>query len=630
MTTIKTDPAGMAVAAASARTGLTARFRSLRFLAALFTVLAVTGSLTVLSGRSALAGVTGKTPYLVLMCKFAGVANEPFTTAQVSDFFSETGKGKGSMYDFFHDLSYGAIDLSGTTVKGWYQMPFTVADEHRWEHGGQVSAGSSVITLTAGTFRSSDVGKSVYVQSGPSVDVQRAFTSTITAVNSPTQATMASAPTMKDLGGNSLSGVFIGLDKGRGQYIQDCADTAANQDASIDPTGYYGIIAVVNAGAFDGGAAGQGQIPRTVAGHSGKWGWALFDADGLYVSFVGHEMGHTLGLQHSWNDKPATDPKTGLVSPYTEYGDPYDLMSAMTVHWFSGGMALNGVAPAAGPGLNAPYLDQLGWMPSFRQYFYSPGTTVDLPLLALSHATGVGYYEVVIPMADKVGYPGHYLTVEYRYPDGWDKGIGGPAVLIHEVLPDGRSILLTKTSGGPWSAYTVFHDPVDNVAVGIGSFDSTYYPQAWIEVSPDYPGGITPTRPLPGPPQAPTGCEFYGVNMVLCDKQQPPGVSELELGFGGPSSWAFPGLDSEVSMLANGTWSHANYDGRPQLSFDGTGTYSVGVCSVNAWGHACTPPTIVNLQPPPPGGGASGGVGAGNVGPGCPQTGCLPRGHAHE
>jgi len=347
------------------------------------------------------------------------------------------------------------------------------------------------------------------------------------------------------------------------------------------------------------------------------------------VSFVGHEMGHTLGLQHSWNDKPNTDPKTGVVNPYTEYGDPYDLMSVRSVDWFNGGMALNGIPPRAGPGLNAPYLDQMGWMPSSRQYFYSPGTTVDLPLLALSHASGVGYYEVVIPMADKTGYPGHYLTVEYRYPDGWDKGIGGPAVLIHEVLPDGRSVLLTKTSGGPWPAYSVFHDPADNVAVGIGGLDSTYYPQAWIEVSPDYPGGMAPTRPLPGPPQTPTGCQFYGVNMVLCDKQQPPTTSELALGFGGPGSWTFPLTGSEVSVLTNGTWSNQNYDGSPQLSFDGTGTYSVGVCSINAWGHACTPPTVVTLQPPPTGGGGSGGT-AGNIGPGCPPTGCLSHRHAAE
>ena len=220
-------------------------------------------------------------------------------------------------------------------------------------------------------------------------------------------------------------------------------------------------------------------------------------------------------------------------------------MSAMTVKYFNGGLALNGVGAAAGPGLNAPYLDQMGWMPSFRQYFYTPGTTVDLPLLALSHATGVGYYEVVIPMADKVGYPGHYLTVEYRYPDGWDKGIGSPAVLIHEVLSDGRSVLLTKTSGGPWPAYSVFHDPTDNVAVGIGGFHSSYYPQAWIEVSPDYAGDMTPTLRSRAAAGADRMRVLRGQHGAV-RQVQPATVSELELGFGGPGSWQFPGLDSEV------------------------------------------------------------------------------------
>jgi hypothetical protein len=92
--------------------GLITRFHFLKVVAAVLTVLAIAGGPALVSGQPALAAVTGKTPYLVLMCKFADVANEPFTNSQVSDFFSETGKGKGGMYDYFHDVSYGAIDLS--------------------------------------------------------------------------------------------------------------------------------------------------------------------------------------------------------------------------------------------------------------------------------------------------------------------------------------------------------------------------------------------------------------------------------------------------------------------------------------------------------------------------------------
>ena len=87
-------------------TGLITRFRPLKVFAALLMVLAMASGPVALSGRPALAAVTGKTPYLVVMCKFADVANEPFTTAQVSDFFSETGRGKGGMYDYFHCLGH--------------------------------------------------------------------------------------------------------------------------------------------------------------------------------------------------------------------------------------------------------------------------------------------------------------------------------------------------------------------------------------------------------------------------------------------------------------------------------------------------------------------------------------------
>jgi hypothetical protein len=525
------------------------------------------------SARPAHAAVTGKTPYLVLMCKFADVASEPFTPSAVSDFFSETGKGKGGMYDFFHDLSYGAFDLTGTTVKGWYPMAFRTDDEKRWEQGGQVTAGSNMITLTAGTFRSSDVGKLVYVQSDASSDTDAAFTSTITSVNSPTQATMAATPTLKDLGTSSLSGVYIGLGKSRAQYIQDCVDSATSQDPTIDPSRYYSIIAVVNAPHFDSGAAN---------------GRAIFDATGMTVGLVGHEMGHTLGLQHSWSDQPQTDPKTGQVNPYTEYGDPYDLMSYANVKGFKGGMALNGMAPSAGPGLNAPYLDQLGWMPAFRQSFYTPGTTLDLALVPLSHTSGTGSYEVIIPMADHVGYPGHYLTVEYRYPDGWDQGISSPAVLIHEVLPDGRSILLTKATGGPWSAYSVFHDPADNVAVGIGAFDNAYYPHAWIEVSPDYPGGTTPTRPLPAPPVPPTGCAatvaYPEIVTMTCD-----GIGTYD---------AFDLKSEQTGYGIVSTDATIPHTIRPTMTDDAGPTWPVvnyTVCRRNPLGSACTAAIPVSM-----------------------------------
>jgi hypothetical protein len=127
------------------------------------------------------------------------------------------------------------------------------------------------------------------------------------------------------------------------------------------------------------------------------------------------------------------------------------------------------------------------------------------------------------------------------------------------------------------------------------------------------------------PPPMPTGCEFYG-SQVMCDAQQPAGVYDLELALAERGSWVFTGIGN---ILANGAWSNRNYDGRPQLILGNLndGTYSVGVCSVNAWGHTCTPPQSVTLTTPAPGGTASG---SGGITPGCALTSCFPRRHAME
>ena len=128
------------------------------------------------------------------------------------------------------------------------------------------------------------------------------------------------------------------------------------------------------------------------------------------------------------------------------------------------------------------------------------------------------------------------------------------------------------------------------------------------------------------PPPMPTGCEWYGAQM-MCDAHQPAGVYDLELALYEHGSWLFTGTGS---ILENGAWSYQNYDGRPQLVLGNLndGTYSVGVCSVNAWGHTCTPPTTVTLQTPAPGGTASGSGGI--ITPGCALTSCFPRRHAME
>src|SRR5205807_1345967 len=76
------------------------------------------------------------------------------------------------------------------------------------------------------------------------------------------------------------------------------------------------------------------------------------NTSGLTLTFMAHETGHALGLEHSWN-----------ANPETEYGNPWDIMSAATVTTTS-----HSAYPPAGPGVNAPNLDFLGLIPSWATW----------------------------------------------------------------------------------------------------------------------------------------------------------------------------------------------------------------------------------------------------------------------
>jgi hypothetical protein len=162
------------------------------------------------------------------------------------------------------------------------------------------------------------------------------------------------------------------------------------------------------------GNPSQGQCP---AGgnhdHTGSGDYTLTNFDyGINLTFVAHETGHGYGLEHSWS-----------ANPDTEYGDPWDIMSAMRVRGFSDAPFGGG-----GPRLNAPKLHKMGWLPDARvetQYAGAPPRTVRIVALERPAVDGALMARVVA--GDRV------FTVEYRQPLGWDQGIGGDAVLIHEL-----------------------------------------------------------------------------------------------------------------------------------------------------------------------------------------------------
>jgi hypothetical protein len=158
----------------------------------------------------------------------------------------------------------------------------------------------------------------------------------------------------------------------------------------------------------DGGACWDGQATLQIKGASYSLACIVFDPLSMFTAFAAHEVGHGLGMPHSWDNK-------------CEYCDPWDIMSALATYQFD-----SAVYPTAGPGLNVPNLLHLGWIPGSRIATYNIGDPdTNFTLNALSHPSGVAPLTVKIP-----DFP-FLFTVEYRQQDGWDAGIPANAVIVH-------------------------------------------------------------------------------------------------------------------------------------------------------------------------------------------------------
>lgn len=187
-----------------------------------------------------------------------------------------------------------------------------------------------------------------------------------------------------------------------------------------------------------------------------EWGGEgrAFLGEGIDVTGAAHEMGHGMGMIHSFSD----DPNYRNVSwaQIGEYDDQWDLMSAANV--YTTATPRFGSAP---PGLNGFRLDRVGWLPQQRIYTFGQASESanTVTLTALNHPEAPGTMLVRIPFD-----PGdllHYYPVELRNADSWDAGIPGAAVMIHEVK--------LNTNGNQYQSYLIRNhtgnrDPVKSLS----------------------------------------------------------------------------------------------------------------------------------------------------------------------
>jgi hypothetical protein len=285
-------------------------------------------------------------PWAILLCRFTDRPTEPQPVGYYEDLY--TRHGTGGLADYWNDVSFGNIDLTGSRVFGWLTMNHTTADVSQLTFPGQ---------------------RDVLVQWG--------------------------------------------------------RDAAAA--AGIDLTPFRQVLVVHNYG-VDHGAAGNG----IVIVHQDP---ALCE-----MGFISHEMGHGLGLPHSYS-----------ANPDFEYGDGWDVMSfATTTYQFP--VSFRGTSGEATVGLNARNVEALGVLEPSRRWS-APGSdfseTVVLDPLNQQQIGNHGHLVAAVDRPD-----GSHWTLEFRHRRGWDQAIPQDAVILHQVRTNGLSYL----QPGRWQSFTAGQD----------------------------------------------------------------------------------------------------------------------------------------------------------------------------
>ena len=307
--------------------------------------------------------------WAIVLCK----PDDDLSEAQPREFFEALfkGVGNGSIRDYYAELTNDKVDLSGCEILGWFRLKFKKLE---------------------------------------------------------------------------LTNPTVVHDRQTNIYIA-CKDISERY--GVDFRKYSGVVVIYNYQLGDGGAAGIGaQNTMDLNGANQNYSQLLFDSaawgeideagrvkleSAWSHTFVAHEVGHGLGLDHS---RGANN---------NDYGDRFDIMSAMDVASYFDKRKFG----RSGPGLNPPNLMTLKsiFAENIYQCYLEPNPahptkfddTIELQRL---DAAPNSLKAIQIHQNN-----GTFYTISYRTKSNWDRelGIVGIGILqLHFVDVQGRNSIIDQ------------------------------------------------------------------------------------------------------------------------------------------------------------------------------------------
>jgi hypothetical protein len=475
------------------------------------------------AARAAATVGSGTHPWVVVLCNFSDEPATPYTRGYFKELFSDAGAGGLGELDYWHDVSFGQLSISGTEVTEWavaknpsnlgesltrgqwinLEKPYSGGGGPRLDKILACADGASGITWSNywGVI-------AIFPEARSTLSAPISASDTTVTLTTTTNFPNGSAPFLMNIDNETvdvtaISGSTLTIE--RAQNKTTAASHAAGASAGVPG---------------DLGGVGAGQLEKIPIGGAEYTIATIILPHEIDGEGASHEMGHGHGYNHS----------RALTSATTDYNDCYDLMSAYSCDAaFSANPSSGNFVPGSGtdfggtglyntvlgeaegskgPGLDAINLDTQGWIPGPRhdpfENAVSNQETISLHSLgdpnALS-APGSQFLEARIPAAvkienesppDKSGNPlpptnpptcsgagygcttSQYYTAEYREQSGFDSGFPTSGVLLHLRGEDTRSYWVNQTPlghGGLLLAGDEYVDAASKAYVAVNAID---------------------------------------------------------------------------------------------------------------------------------------------------------------